>query len=169
MKPVNKIAIIAFASLLSSTTWAQEMSETMDHSGHTMDSDQMDHSEHTMGADQMDHSGHSGPAAAATQTDAGADTEDLRDPHAYSEGEDFGPLGQPRLADEHNFGAVLIHRLESVNTDENSSFAFEGQGWYGRTYDRLNVKLEVDADSGKVEDARTEVLWSHAIASFWDT
>ena len=83
----------------------------------------MDHSEHMMDSEQMDHSEHAGEgaaaAAAAMQTDSGVETDELRDPHAYSEGEDFGPLGRPRLADEKDFGAVLIERLEAVDTDEN--------------------------------------------------
>jgi len=146
-----------------------EESGDMDHSGHSMEpsetdqSEQMDHSEHTMEADQVDHGDSVAPIG------LGVGTGELRDPHAYAEGEDFGPLGRPHLHDEKHFGAVLIDRLESVHSDDNSWFAFEGQGWYGGTYDRLNLKLELEADSGKVEHARTELLWSHAVASFWDT
>ncbi len=134
-------------------------SEHMDHSGHGTDSGEMDHSEHA---------GH-GAATATAQTESGSESQQLRDPHAYAEGEDFGPLGRPRLADEKSFGAVLIHRLEAVETDENSWWAFDGQAWYGRTYDRANLKLEGEVDSGKVHELRTGLLWSHAIASFWDT
>ena len=146
-----------------------ELSDEMEHSGHTMQSsesdhsEQMDHSQHAMEADQMDQAG----TAAPMEMDA--KTGELRDPHAYAEGEDFGPLGRPQLHDEKYFGAVLIDRLESVHGDDNTWFAFEGQGWYGSTYDRANLKLELEADSGKVEHSRTELLWSHAITSFWDT
>ena len=149
----------------------------MDHSGHMEPSDEMDHSGHAMDSVEaddstpMDHSGH------ATQTEETAtasmemsiDDDDLRDPHAYAEGEDFGPLGRPHLLDEAHFGAVLIDRLEYVQSSDNSWLAFSGQAWYGGTYNRANLKLELEADSGTVEHARTELLWNHAVASFWDT
>ena len=146
-------------------------SDEMDHSGHDMDSGEMDHSGHMMDSEQMDHSGHAGhgAAAAATQMGSDADTEELRDPHAYAEGEDFGPLGRPRLADEKDFGAVLIERLEAVDTDENGWAAFDAQAWFGRTYDRANLQLEGEVDSGEIHELRTELLWSHAITPFWDT
>ena len=144
-------------------------SEQMDHSGHSMDAGEMDHSDHTMDTGAMDHSEHAGHATATAQSAPAAGDDRLRDPHAYAEGEDFGPLGQMHLADQHNFGAVLIHRLEAVKTDDNSWLAFEGQGWYGRTYDRANLKLEGEVDDGKLHELRSELLWSHAIAPFWDS
>jgi len=108
-------------------------------------------------------------AGAAAPMVMGAENEELRDPHAYAEGEDFGPLGRPQLLDEAHFGAVLVDRLESVQSEDNSWLAFSGQAWYGGTYNRANLKLELEADSGTVEHSRTELLWSHAVASFWDT
>lgn len=181
------VSIIALA--FTSSAWGQEEAETIDHSGHEMGATEMDHSGHEMGVTEMDHSAHdtvpadtdhaghdmdsgqtdqSEPAAAALST-ASTPEEDLRDPHAYAEGADFGPLGRPQLADEHHFWAVLVHRLESVHTSDNSWKAFEGQIWYGHTYDRLNLKSEIEADSGEIHESRTELLWSHAIAPFWDT
>ena len=148
----------------------------MDHSQH------VDHSEHSMDTTGSDQDGQSGDAEQTHHTDHGnppdqaaaamemrTDTEALRDPNAYAEGEDFGPLGPPKLLDQKQFGAVLIDRLEAVESSDNSWLAFSGQAWYGGTYDRANLKLELEADSGKIEHARTELLWSHAIASFWDT
>lgn len=40
--------------------------------------------------------------------------------------------------------------------------------WFGRDYDRLVVKADGEYAEGKFQDARTEVLWSHAVASYWD-
>lgn len=136
----------------------------MDHSGHNMDSVEADDS---MPMDHSSHATQTDQAAAAMET--GADSEELRDPDAYAEGEDFGPLGRPQLLDEAHFGAVLIDRLESVQSSDNSWLAFSGQAWYGGTYDRANLKLELEADAGTVEHSRTELLWNHAVAPFWDT
>ncbi len=178
MGVVTKSLLVAVALVVGATTWAQDTTETIDHSEHVMDAQAMDHSEHMMDAQEMDHSehmmdseqmDHSGHDMTSASPQAAPDETELRDPHAYAEGTDFGPLGRPRLADEHNFWAVLVHRLEAVKTSDNSYGAFEGQAWYGRTYDRLNLKSELEVDSGEVLESRTELLWSHAIASFWDT
>jgi copper resistance protein B len=99
-----------------------------------------------------------------------------RDPHAYSDGYTLesgqyvlpGPR-QLRLADEHNFGALLVNRLERLYTSNNNATAYDAQAWFGRDYDRLVIKAEGDIAKGKLQDARTELLWGHAIASFWDT
>lgn len=100
---------------------------------------------------------------------------DARDPHAYSGGHtlESGPyaLGTPRqlrLADEKAFAVLLADRLEWVHTDGRSSGAYELMGRVGRDYDRLVVKAEGEVVGNRVEASRTEVLWSHAVATFWD-
>lgn len=92
-----------------------------------------------------------------------------RDPHAYSGGYDFGPIPPPRMGDRENFGALLIDRLESVSTRDTSSAAYDLYGWFGGMYDRAVLKSEGDADDGRVSDARTELMWGHAVATYWDT
>jgi len=92
-----------------------------------------------------------------------------RDPDSYADGYDFGPIPRPRLADEHNFGSLLVDRLESVRTSDNTSTAYDLQAWYGRDYDRAVLKAEGDIDAGKLQEARSELLWGHAVAAFWDT
>ncbi|MBL1321764.1 MAG: copper resistance protein B [Methylophaga sp.] len=91
-----------------------------------------------------------------------------RDPHAFSDGYDFGEIPRPVLADEHNFGSLLVSRLEQVKSDKNTSTTYDLQAWYGRDYDRLVLKAEGDIDSSNLQEARTELLWGHAIATFWD-
>ena len=64
---------------------------------------------------------------------------------------------------------MLIERFEAVDTDENDRVTFDGQAWFGRTYDRANLQLEGEVGSGEIHVLSTELLWSHAIAPFWDT
>ena len=101
---------------------------------------------------------------------------DARDPNAYSDGYtlDTGKYALPgperlRLADEHSFGSVLFDRLERAYGRDGNATSYEGQAWFGRTYDRLVLKAEGEYAGGRLEDARTEILWGHAIASYWDT
>ncbi len=94
---------------------------------------------------------------------------DARDPHAYSGGYTLDPARPLRMADEHNFGSLLVDQLERVRTRDNSSTAYDLQAWFGRDYDRAVLKAEGEVDGGRLEDARTELLWGHALAAYWNT
>lgn len=93
---------------------------------------------------------------------------DARDPHAYSGGYDFGPFPL-HLADRHNFYSLLVDNLEAVHTREGTSAAYDLQGWYGRDYHRVVLKAEGEANDGRLQEARTELLWSQAVATYWNT
>lgn len=102
--------------------------------------------------------------------------DEMRDPNAYSGGYtlDSGPFLLPpserlRLADEHKFSAVLLDRFERVWGPDENSTAIEGQLRYGTDYDRLVIKSELDIARGKLQDGRTEALWGHAFAPYWDS
>lgn len=133
------------------------------HAGHTMmrsdpvEQPAMDHGEMRM-------QGGSAPA-------------DARDPHAYSNGlkngeGDYAVPDVPRLMlhDEHAFGAIRAERLErKFDRNGDDSTGYDLQGWFGTTYNRFVVKAEGDIANGRVEESRTELLWSRAIATHWDT
>ncbi len=128
------------------------------------------HSDHANNAASesitMDHT-KSGTMSGAMQ--GGSAPADARDPHAYSGGYDFGSIPRPRLADEQSFASLLVDRLETVRNDDNTRGAYDLQAWYGRDYNRLVLKAEGDISDGKLEEADTELLWGHAVATFWDT
>lgn len=170
---VNLITILMVTSM--SCAWAQEPAVPT-----TLE---MDHS-------QMDHSkmGHGTPSGSAPDTghdmstmdhgsggmdhgsmQGGSPPPDARDPHAYSGGQDFGPIPPPRMGDTHLFYGLIIDRLERMRTRDNSSTEYELQGWFGRDYDRAVLKAEGEIDGGEFEHARTELLWGHAVAAYWDT
>ena len=107
------------------------------------------------------------------KTQGGSAPADARDPHAYSGGYtlDKGPYALPgtrqlRLSDEHNFGSVLFDRLERAYSRDGNATVYDAQAWFGRDYDRLVIKAEGDVAKGKLQEARTELLWGHAIAPF---
>ena len=174
----NKVAsaTTGFVMLsIATSVWSQ----SDEHGGH--DSMEMKHMDHpAMKADEMsmdgmtldEDSNHEIPAEASGmrrgRMQGGSAPADARDPHAYSGGYDFGPLPRLRLADEHNFGSLLIDRLEAVKNDDNTWSGYDLQGWYGRDYNRLVVKAEGEVDNEALEESSTEVLWEYAIASFWD-
>ena len=135
----------------------------------------------------MDHKAMSDMPSGATAGMAGMDHGDMkaqggpapadaRDPNEYSDGYelDQGPYALPgprqlRLADEHSFGTVLFDRLEHVHGRDGSATVYDAQAWFGRDYDKLVIKAEGEVARGRLQDARTELLWGHAVAPYWDT
>ena len=120
-----------------------------------MDHDGMDHGDMNM---------QGGPAPA-----------DARDPHAYSGGYTLGDgkyaLAGPRqlkMADEHSFANLLVDRLERVDTRDATFTTYDAQAWFGRDYNRFIIKAEGDYADGDIEESSTELLYGHAIASYWD-
>lgn len=118
----------------------------------------------------------SGMDHGSMQPQANSAPADARDPHAYSDGTtlDTGAYAlagsrQLKLADEHNFASLLVNRLERAHGSDSNSTVYDAQAWFGRDYDRLVLKAEGDVAKGKLQDTRTELLWGHAIAPFWDT
>lgn len=166
MKPCS-LFTAALVLLGAAPVWAQTTMEGGGHAGHPGTAPAPTRAESPASA-TMDHGSmnmQGGPAPA-----------DARDPHAYSNGLtlESGPYAFPgprqlRLSDEHAFGSVLLDRLERVYTKDGNATAYDAQAWIGGTYDRLVLKAEGDVAKGKLEEARTEVLWGHAIASYWDT
>ncbi len=154
MKSTIMIAV-AIMALNFPPLWARDAA---DHERMTM--------EQPMGSASMDHGAMSD---AMGKADEESGVSGARDPHAYSDGYTFDSLTRPVEADEMNFGMLLVDRFESVRTSGNTSLTYDLQGWYGRDYNRLVLKAEGDIDAGELEEARTELLWGHAIAPFWDT
>ncbi|MER1969169.1 copper resistance protein B [Castellaniella sp. GW247-6E4] len=128
------------------------------------------HDMSAMGTDsgEMDHG--------AMQMQGGSAPPDARDPDAYSGGYtldsgkySLGPAQRLRMSDEHNFASVKMDRLEYVRTRGNEWAAYEGQAWFGGTYNRVVLKAEGKVADSKLQESRTELLWGHAISTFWDT
>lgn len=166
------------ASAFSLNAWAQSAS----HAGHTSSSSNSESastkppvieipraSQMTASPEQpMDHS--------QMKMQGGDAPADARDPHAYSDGFQLG-VGQYALSDkrqiylgdEHSFASLLVNRLEWVSGKNSNATVFDGQFNYGTAFNKLTIKAEGEATKGKLHDARTELLWGHAIAPYWDS
>ena len=94
---------------------------------------------------------------------------DARDPHAYSDGYGFDQMRPHEMADEGYMGGLLVDRLERAHSRDNSFNAYDLQGWLGKDYNKLVLKAEGEGEGGKLQEARTELLWGHALATYWDT
>ena len=152
----------------------------MDHSKMNMPG--MDHGQtntaptaaaHDMGA--MDMSG-GGMDHGDMQMQGGSAPPDARDPDAYSNGyvRNAGKYALPPsdaliMSDMHKFGSVNVDRFEYVRARGEEWAAYEGEAWYGSTYNRAVIKAEGEVASGKLQESETQLLWRHAVSTFWDT
>lgn len=110
------------------------------------------------------------------QMQGGSAPPDARDPDAYSDGyvRNAGKYALPPsdalvMSDMHNFGSVYFDRLEYVRARGDEWAAYEGEAWYGSTYNRAVIKAEGEVASGKLQESETQLLWRHAVSTFWDT
>ena len=133
-----------------------------------------DHS--AMQHEQMDHSQHKPQAVAPESHKHHPETVDdseamaqLRDPHAYAEGYDFGPYAKHHMGDDDYLGSVIMDRLESVISSRNVGLTYDWQAWFGKTNDRALIRAEGEIIDGRFENARNELLWAHAVTPFWDS
>jgi len=95
---------------------------------------------------------------------------DARDPNAYAEGVPFTRgAARTELADSRSFGSLLVDNLEAVRVDGSTIVPYDLEAWFGRTYDRAVLKAEGDIERGEIAEGRTEILWGHAFAPYWDT
>lgn len=96
------------------------------------------------------------------QSDAPADA---RSPD-YSDGYRRGSMTGMDMSDESAQAMLLLDQLEYAHDDHGGSAGLvDGEAWYGKDFDKLWLKFE-----GRFgEEFRTEALWDHAVAPFWDT
>lgn len=112
----------------------------------------------------MDHSSMShGNATEVTTPQNG------RDPNVYSEGYGYGQFGHLHMMGDDNMGGVSVSRLERVRSNSEVNTAYEMAATYGQPLNRAVLKADGLIVSGRLQDARTELLWGHAIHTFWDS
>lgn len=177
---LNKTLFASLICIASSAALAQSAQEN--HSNHgqtgiqsatdagfgTMDDSAVPPASNAAGHGNMQMDGMSDMGGSSAPADA-------RDPHAYSGGYQLGTglyaVGQQRslmMADEHKFASLLVDRFERGHSNGGNSNSYDAQAWYGDSYNKLTVKAEGEVAQGRVEDARTELLWAKAFHPYWD-
>ena len=129
------------------------------------------HEHHKQHADQPNAAAPAPAASTASPHDmhmAPAPATDARSPD-YSDGFDHGPMAGMDMRDDPAVGMLLLDRLEYVRArNDADAVAIDGEAWYGHNLDKLWLKFEGERADGRLQDLRTEALWSHAVAPFWD-
>jgi copper resistance protein B len=121
------------------------------------------------------HQSNVAPPASATSTATSHDMHMAPAPAAgarspdYSDGYDRGPMTGMDMRDDPAVGMLLLDRLEYMHArDSANALAIDGEAWYGHNLDKLWLKFEGERWGGRLQDLRTEALWAHAVAPFWD-
>lgn len=67
-------------------------------------------------------------------------------------------------------GSVLFNQLETQFNDGSEDLYWNGQAWYGTDKNKLWLKSEglASLNSGKIDDAELQALWSRAVAPYWN-
>jgi copper resistance protein B len=87
----------------------------------------------------------------------------------YSDGFDPRPLSGMVMHYDTGLGMLLLDRLEYMHArDGANALAIDGEAWCGHNLDKLWLKFEGERADGRLQGLRTEALWSHAVAPFWD-
>ncbi|WP_022940008.1 copper resistance protein B [Psychromonas hadalis] len=153
---VKKVSLVAFFILPLTGSFADETTE-QEHSAVNDSMAEMDHSPMTRLPTLK------ASSRSADQYSNGYTLEDA--PYGLA-----GPR-QLKLADELLFWGLKADRIEYVNSgDQDYRWIYDTQFWIGSDYNKLllNAEGEFDKD-GKLEESSSEVLWSYALSTFWNT
>lgn len=87
----------------------------------------------------------------------------------YSDGIGYAHMPGMDMRDDAALSKVMVDRLEAFHGRDGNGQQWEMQAWYGNDIDKLWLRSEGERSAGALEEADIEVLWSHAVAAFWDT
>jgi copper resistance protein B len=117
----------------------------------------------------MDHGQpHAMPAMPAMRMQGGNAPPDARSGD-YSDGTSYGDMAGMGMRDAEPLGMLRIDQLEAFDGLRGHGQSWEMEGWYGTDTDKLWLRSEGEHEGGAFDDSDVEALWSHAVATYWDT
>ena len=145
-------------ALAASFAQAQETTAHDDHAG--MDHADMDHAAMAHGEKNAEPAPKAAPLPPAQHVPPPPPQATM---HAMSAAEMVEVMG---MDDRARWGTLAFDRFEAV---EGGASAWSARADYGGDADRLRLRSEGERADGRVGHADVELLWSHAVAPFWDT
>ena len=70
--------------------------------------------------------------------------------------------------DDPLLGKFMLDKLEIRDAEGKNPLIWEAEGWLGKDLNKLWLKSSGERIDGKIEESETELLYSRAIAPFWD-
>lgn len=78
------------------------------------------------------------------------------------------PIAYASSKDDPVLTKFMLDKFEVRNADGSNPLVWEGEAWIGQDLNKLWLKSEGERVDGKIEESETELLYSRAIAPFWD-
>ncbi len=78
------------------------------------------------------------------------------------------PMTQASSKDDPVLTKFMLDKFEVRNADGSNPLVWEGEAWIGQDLNKLWFKSGGERVDGKIEESETELLYSRAIAPFWD-
>lgn len=72
------------------------------------------------------------------------------------------------MVDDPLLAKFMLSQFETRPGDGDDPFVWEGEAWIGKDLNKLWLKSEGEKVGGETEEAELQVLYSHAIAPYWD-
>lgn len=116
------------------------------------------------GDQPMSHKDHAPPT-----TQHGGEVDHPRTPRSPDYSDGLAPSHMPGHAGSANLGLLRFDRLEAFHGAHQRGQSWEMQAWYGGDLDRAVVRSEGERHAGIDAEGDLELLWSHAMAPFWNT
>lgn len=73
-----------------------------------------------------------------------------------------------QMMGDDNMGSISVSRLERTRSNNEAKTAYEMAAIYGQSLNRALLKTDGLIAQGQLQDARSELLWGHAVDTFWD-
>jgi copper resistance protein B len=71
------------------------------------------------------------------------------------------------MDDRKKFGKVMLDRLEWLDADEGSEYAWDATAWYGGDYHKVWLQAEGERDADSTHHSRIEVGWERIVSAWW--
>ncbi|MEO8743295.1 MAG: copper resistance protein B, partial [Lysobacteraceae bacterium] len=87
----------------------------------------------------------------------------------YSDGQLMSAMPGMDMADNAPYGMLRLNQFEYAHGRDGNALFVDGDAYYGTDLNKVWLKAEGERSGGRLQDLRTEVLWDHAISTYFSS
>ena len=80
----------------------------------------------------------------------------------------FSSIAWADMEDDPLLVSLFVNQFESRDTDGDNTVEWDTDAWLGKDLNKLWIKSEGEYTDGETEEAELQLLYSRAIATYWD-